>query len=306
MELLEAFSVEVKDENDLYIGEIAIVTVNINKKILEEKGVYCNGGRFKIKVEGYVIEKEDSEPINIWSDVRVYEVNLGDEIQYRAYLNGLEYIYLDPNDFEYVVGESNGEKTVRIKITDECKSSYYWSEVEFEPTEHIYTEKEIVRKTVYDYDDLNNKMISKLDKAISDEIKILYSEYNEALVVDSVEYYGGWVANYGTEDVINKFARVYKIQVSHKEELFEPMVLYVKYEMVNAVADSGENEVSVVESRISIDPFMDNLKTLIIMGEDKVSVAGCEDINRVLGRESVPGNGSVVFDANGNIDGFVD
>lgn len=308
IDLLDAFSVEIENEDGLYIGDIATVIVTPNKKILDKKGVYGKGGIFKIKVEGYVAEMEDDVTLNIWPNVKVYEIDLGDEIQYRAYyFNDDEFVYLNENDFEYYIEENDEEKNIRIKITDECRTQQYWSSINFEPLEYVFAEKDIVFKNIFDYDQLNKDMVQKLEDKISQEIKNKYSEYNEAFVVDSVEYYGGWIATYGTENLVNEFARVYKIQVSHKENYFEPIELYIKYEMVDAVVDPIKNEVSEISSFSDMTPLFDNISYVIDLNEESVLVAGCKDIDRVLKREKVPtGNGSIVFDPNGNIHGFLD
>ena len=301
-ELIEGFDVKIENEDDLYVGDIATVIVTPNTKVLGEKGIYGKGGVFKVKVESNSTYKL----LNIWSDVELYKLELGDEIQYSAYYdNDDEFIYLMENDFEYSVEEKDGEKNIRIRL---CEEEYNMHDrVKFDPLEYVFAEKDIRYKNISSYAELTEDMVQKLEDKISQEIKNKYSEYNEAFVVDSVEYYGGWIATYGTENLVNEFARVYKIQVSHKENYFEPIELYIKYEMVDAVIDPIKNEVSEISSFSNMTPLFDNISYVIDLSEESVLVAGCKDIDRVLKREKEPTqNSTVVFDPNGNIHGFLD
>ena len=306
LELLDAFEIEIDTNGDVFEGDVVTVTVTPNRKLLEQKGIYGKGGIFKVKAEGVYADMDEAITLNIWPNVKVYEIDLGDEIQYRAYyFNDDEFVYLNENDFEYYIEENDEEKNIRIKIADECRTQQYWSSINFEPLEYVFAEKDIRYKNISSYAELTEDMVQKLEDKISQEIKNKYSEYNEAFVVDSVEYYGGWIATYGTENLVNEFARVYKIQVSHKENYFEPIELYIKYEMVDAVIDPIKNEVSEISSFSNMTPLFDNISYVIDLSEESVLVAGCKDIDRVLKREKEPTqNSTVVFDPNGNIHSF--
>lgn len=299
-ELSYACSFYIDNISELYIGDTATITVEVNKAIQKELGVYVTGGTFTVEVTGKIIGEEPEKLSNPIDVVQVYEVHYNGEAHYIPYYPSIMLYDITGNDFISTVIEDGEDLTVSVKLSEDAIAMLERDNVDVSKTERIFTKEEITRIAIDDYEKIDAEFVDVIKEKANSAIVALYRGYNKSLVVDSVNYFGGWVSTYEDANLFNKVVGIYEIKVSHKEDKIEPLSLFIRFEMENVVFDNTKNEYIYDVSGLN-----DNINTKVSIDDEQISIEGATSLEKLLARETLPSRQAhVIFDSNGNLQAF--
>lgn len=299
-ELRSACSFYIDNPSELYIGDTATIAVEVDKAIQKKLGVYVTGGTFTVEVTGKIIGEEPEKLSNPIDVVQVYEVHYNGEAHYIPYYPSIMLYDITGNDFISTVIADDEDLTVSVKISEDAIAMLERDNVDVSKTERIFTKEEITHIAIDDYEKIDAEFIDSMNEIANSEIVRLYRGYDKSFVVDSVEYYGGWVSTYEDANLFNKVVGIYEIKVSQKEAKIEPITLFIRFEMENVVFDNAKNEYLYDAMGLN-----DNINTKVSFDDEQISIEGASSLEKMLKRETLPSRQAyVIFDSNGRIQAF--